>query len=108
MIIRAKLGRGGAKILYDIIIVIQIIVLTLLLLIFIYKYILILLILIELLVINITFLIFLIYRKIYLEFYLIYYLVFRVCEGVLGLRMLVIIVRYYGNELYYIFNIRKF
>lgn len=48
------------------------------------------------------------YGLIELDFYIIYYLVFRVCEGVLGLRLLVIIVRYYGRELYYIFNIRKF
>jgi len=43
-----------------------------------------------------------------LELYLIYYLVFRVCEGVLGLRLLLIVARYYGNELYYLMNIRKF
>lgn len=43
-----------------------------------------------------------------LDFYMIYYLVFSVCERVLGLRLLVVIVRYYGRELYYIFNIRKF
>lgn len=69
---------------------------------------LILLILIELIVISISLLIFLIFRIINLEFYLIYYLVFRVCEGVLGLRLLVIIVRFCGRDLYYIFNIRKF
>jgi len=94
--------------LYDIIIVRQIVILTLILLVFIYKYILILLMLIELVVVNIVFLIFLIYSKVRLEFYLIYYLVFRVCERVLGLRVLVIVVRYYGNELYFMFNIRKF
>jgi len=43
-----------------------------------------------------------------IELFLIYYLVFRVCEGVLGLRLLVLVVRFYGNELYYIINIRKF
>lgn len=79
-----------------------------LLLIFLYKYILILLLFIELLVLNISLIIFLIYGIVELDFYIIYYLVFRVCEGVLGLRLLVIIVRYYGRELYYIFNIRKF
>lgn len=78
------------------------------LLIFLYKYILILLLFIELLVLNISIIIFLIYGIIRLDFYIIYYLVFRVCEGVLGLRLLVVIVRYYGRELYYIFNIRKF
>lgn len=79
-----------------------------LLLIFLYKYILILLLFIELLVLNISLMIFLMYGIMELDFYIIYYLVFSVCEGVLGLRLLVIIVRYYGRELYYIFNIRKF
>lgn len=69
---------------------------------------LILLLFIELLVLNISLIIFLIYGIIGLDFYMIYYLVFRVCEGVLGLSLLVIIVRFYGRELYYIFNIRKF
>lgn len=78
------------------------------LLIFLYKYILILLLFIELLVLNISLIIFLIFGIIRLDFYIIYYLVFSVCERVLGLRLLVIIVRYYGRELYYIFNIRKF
>lgn len=69
---------------------------------------LIVLILVEILVINVSLIFFLIFRFIKIEFYLIYYLVFRVCERVLGLGLLVIIVRFYGNELYYIFNIRKF
>lgn len=75
---------------------------------FIYKYILILLILIELIVINVSLLIFLVFSIINIEFYLIYYLVFRVCEGVLGLRLLVMIVRFCGRDLYYMFNVRKF
>lgn len=76
--------------------------------IFLYKYILILLLFIELLVLNISLIIFLMYGIIRLDFYIIYYLVASVCEGVLGLSLLVIIVRYYGRGLYYIFNIRKF
>jgi len=43
-----------------------------------------------------------------IEFYLIYYLIFSVCERVLGLALLVLIVRFSGNDLYYIFNFRKF
>lgn len=78
------------------------------LLIFLYKYILILLLFVELLVLNLSLIIFLLFGIIRLDFYIIYYLVFSVCEGVLGLRLLVVIVRYYGSELYYIFNIRKF
>jgi len=69
---------------------------------------LILLILVELMVMSVSLLIFLVFRIINLEFYLIYYLVFIVCEAVLGLRILVMIVRFRGNDLYYIFNIRKF
>lgn len=69
---------------------------------------LVLLILIELVVMNISLVIFIILRIIKIEFYLIYYLVFRVCERSLGLGLLVIIVRYYGRDLYYIFNISKF
>lgn len=69
---------------------------------------LILLILIELIVVNISLIIFMIFRIINIEFYLVYYLVFSVCEGVLGLRLLVSVIRFYGSELYYIFNIRKF
>jgi hypothetical protein len=69
---------------------------------------LVLLILIELLVISISLLIFMVFRLINIEFYLIYYLIFRVCEGVIGLRLLVIIVRFRGSEIYYIFNIRKY
>jgi len=69
---------------------------------------LILLILLELVVLNISLIIFMIFRIMKLELYLIYYLVFRVCGGVLGLGLLVFVVRFYGNELYYIINIRKF
>lgn len=64
--------------------------------------------LIEFIVIRISLVIYLLFRFIGMEIYLIYYLVFRVCEGVLGLRLLVIVVRFYGRDLYYIFNIRKF
>ena len=84
------------------------IIISFFLLIFIYKYILILLILIEIVVVNMVLLIFIYYRKFNLEFYIIYYLIFSVCERVLGIGLLVIIIRYYGNDLYYIFNIRKF
>lgn len=77
-------------------------------LIFLYKYMLVLLLFIELLVLTISLIIFLMYGILRLDFYIIYYLVFSVCERVLGLRLLVVIVRYYGRELYYMFNIRKF
>jgi len=78
------------------------------LLILIYKHILIILIMIELLVINMSIIIYIIIVEVGIEFYLIYYLIFSVCERVLGLRLLVIIVRFNGNDLYYIFNFRKF
>lgn len=63
---------------------------------------------IELIILNISIILFMIFRIVNIEFYLIYYLVFRVCERVLGLRLLVIIIRYVGNDLYYLFNLRKF
>jgi len=62
----------------------------------------------ELLVINISIIIYIIIVEVGIEFYLIYYLIFSVCERVLGLGLLVIIVRFRGNDLYYIFNFRKF
>lgn len=62
----------------------------------------------EILVINISLIIYIIFRFFSREHYLLYYLVFRVCERVLGLGLLVIIIRFYGSELYYIINIRKF
>lgn len=69
---------------------------------------LIILILIELIVVNIALVIFIIFRMYEIEFYLIYYLIFGVCERVLGLGLLVQIIRYYGRDLYYRLNIRKF
>lgn len=66
------------------------------------------LIIVELIVLNLSIIIFLVFRLNNLEIYIVYYLVFRVSEGVLGLTLLVLIVRFYGNELYYIFNISKF
>jgi len=62
----------------------------------------------ELLVVNISIIIYIIIGEVGIEFYLIYYLIFSVCERVLGLALLVIIVRFNGNDLYYIFNFRKF
>lgn len=75
---------------------------------FIYKYMLSLLILIEILVINISLIIYIVYRFVNKEYYVLYYLVFSVCERVLGLGLLVIIIRFYGSELYYVINISKF
>lgn len=73
-----------------------------------YKYILRLLILMEVLVIRISLIMYIILRFVSMEYYLLYYLVFRVCERVLGLSLLVIIIRFYGSEIYYVINIRKF
>nr|AWN56354.1 NADH dehydrogenase subunit 4L [Pheidole oxyops] len=66
------------------------------------------LLLLELMVLNISMIMFLVFSMMKLDFYMIYYLVFGVCEGVLGLGLLVMIVRYYGSDLYYMFNISKF
>nr|YP_010341310.1 NADH dehydrogenase subunit 4L [Stenamma megamanni]UNZ99573.1 NADH dehydrogenase subunit 4L [Stenamma megamanni] len=94
--------------LYDIMVVMQLVLMSMILLMFMYKYMLILLLLMELVVINIGFLLFLVFTKMSLEFYLIYYLIFSVCESVLGLGLLVMIVRQYGSELYYMFNVSKY
>lgn len=77
-------------------------------LIFIYKFILVILIMFELIILNLSIIIYLIYSLINLDLFIIYYLVFIVCERTLGLALLVLIVRYHGNELYYLFNLRKF
>lgn len=96
------------NIFYDIMIYGVIFLVSLMLLIFLYKYILIILLLLELLVLILSLIIFLVLGIRMIDFYIIYYLVFSVCESVLGLRLMVIIVRYYGREICYIFNIRKF
>lgn len=59
-------------------------------------------------VLVISVIIFIIMGLINLEVYMIYYLVFRVCERVLGLIILVLIIRFYGNEFYYSINLFKF
>lgn len=61
----------------------------------------------EIVILNISIIIFLILRILKIEFYLIFYLVFRVCERVLGITLLVLIVRYSGNDMYYSYNISK-
>lgn len=93
---------------YDIIIYMQIYFISIVLLILIYKYILVILIFLEIIVLNISVLIFILFRIIKIEFYLIYYLVFRVCERVLGVTLLVLVVRFCGNEYYSSFNLSKF
>lgn len=69
---------------------------------------LIILIVIEILIVRISILMFILFRILNLEIYIIYYLIFRVCERVLGLIILVLVIRFYGNELYYSLNIIKF
>lgn len=43
-----------------------------------------------------------------MEIYIIFYIVITVCERVLGLTILILIVRFHGNELYYSFRMIKF
>lgn len=73
-----------------------------------YKYILIVLLVIELIVFNLTIFVGLYLSPLELDFYLIYYLVFRLCERVLGISILVLIVRFYGSEMYRFINLTKF
>lgn len=92
----------------DLIIIYRICILCFLLMMIVYKFILIILIMIEILILMISVLIYIIMRIINLEFYIIYYLVFSVCERVLGLIILVLVIRFYGNEIYYRINLLKF
>nr|YP_009905708.1 NADH dehydrogenase subunit 4L [Aphaenogaster famelica]QGW36322.1 NADH dehydrogenase subunit 4L [Aphaenogaster famelica] len=93
---------------YDILIYMHMVIMSLFLLIFMYKYMLILLMLIEMVVVNISLLMFMYWSMFNLEFFMIYYLIFSVCESVLGMGLLVMIIRYYGSDLYFMFNISKF
>lgn len=77
-------------------------------LIFTYKFILVVLIVFEIIILNISMIICIIYGIMGLELFIVYYLIFIVCERTLGLSLLVLIVRYHGNEIYYVFNFRKF
>lgn len=74
----------------------------------IYKFILVILIVIEFLILRISLIIYIIFRILRIEVYIIYYLIFRVCERVLGLIILVLIIRYHGEEIYYSINLFKF
>nr|YP_010014998.1 NADH dehydrogenase subunit 4L [Crematogaster teranishii]QOI14044.1 NADH dehydrogenase subunit 4L [Crematogaster teranishii] len=93
---------------FDILIYMQIMGIIFMLMMFVYKYMLILLTLVEFLVISISLIMYMYFSFMGMEFYLIYYLVFSVCESVLGLSLLVMVVRFYGSDLYYMFNISKF
>lgn len=92
----------------ELFIILILIVRCILLIILIFKYILIILIVIELVIMVISMLLFIRGRVVNLKIYIIYYLVFRVCERVLGLIILVLIIRFYGNENYYLINLFKF
>nr|AUT77309.1 NADH dehydrogenase subunit 4L [Polyrhachis dives] len=78
------------------------------LMIFTYKFMLVVLMMIELVILNISMVMFLVFSLMNLELFTIYYLIFLVCESTLGLSLLVVIVRFSGNELFYTFNLMKF
>nr|ASY95850.1 NADH dehydrogenase subunit 4L [Atta opaciceps] len=86
----------------------QVFLISMMLLMLMYKHMLIMLMMMELLVINMSMIIYMMMGEWGMEFYLIYYLIFSVCESVLGLALLVMIVRFSGNDLYYMFNFSKF
>nr|ASY95863.1 NADH dehydrogenase subunit 4L [Atta colombica] len=86
----------------------QIFLISMMLLMLMYKHMLIMLMMMELLVINMSMIIYIMMVEVGMEFYLVYYLIFSVCESVLGLSLLVMIVRFSGNDLYYMFNFSKF
>jgi len=60
---------------------------------------------IELIIINISMLVYLIlggYIKV--EVIFVYYLVFSVYKGVIGLIILILVIRYYSDDYYYLFS----
>lgn len=59
-------------------------------------------------IINVSVLIFLLFGLYKIEFYIVYYLVFSVCERVMGITLLVLVVRFGGNEYYNSINMSKF
>lgn len=59
-------------------------------------------------VVTLSLIMFMVLHNIIIEFFIVYFLVFSVCEGVVGLGLLVLIVRFRGNDFYYMFNMRKF
>lgn len=73
-----------------------------------YNYFLLLLIMMELVVINISVYIYFVYGIYVREVLFIYYLVFRVCESVMGLVVLVVIIRYHGDDYCSSFMLLKF
>jgi len=83
------------------------ILIVLLIMVVYYKYILVILIIIEIIILNLSVILFYRFGMVNLEIYLIYFLVFMVCERVLGVTLLVIVVRFLGNDLFYSFVIRK-
>nr|DAC76827.1 TPA_asm: NADH dehydrogenase subunit 4L [Pseudomyrmex particeps] len=72
-----------------------------------YKYMLIVLLMLELIVFNLSLLMGMYLSILDMEFYMIYYLVFSLCESVMGMSMLVLIVRFYGSEMYSFFSMSK-
>lgn len=72
-----------------------------------YKFILVVLLVIELIIFVISFIIVMLMIQLNLDFIILYYLIFSLCESVLGISILVLVVRFYGNEFYYFFNISK-
>lgn len=69
---------------------------------------LVILIVIEFLILRIALMIYVIFRIVRIEVYIIYYIIFRVCERVLGLIILILVIRYHGEEMYYSMNLFKY
>lgn len=69
---------------------------------------LVILIIMEFLILRISLMMCIVFRILRIEVYMIYYIIFRVCERVLGLIILILIIRYHGEEMYYSINLFKF
>ncbi|RLU14641.1 nad4l (mitochondrion) [Ooceraea biroi] len=92
----------------DMFIYLQLCFLSVLMMVLSYKYFLLMLIIMELIVMSVVILMFTKFLHSNLEIIFILYLVFSVCESVLGMGILVMVIRYYGDDYYNLFNLNKF
>lgn len=83
------------------------VVMSLVLFLLIIKYFLVVLIVMELVILNLSMVIFWTLSGRRARVVFLYYLVFRVCERVMGLGVLVLIIRYYGRDFYKVIRVGK-
>nr|QYF07827.1 NADH dehydrogenase subunit 4L [Brachyponera chinensis] len=92
----------------DILMTMNLFMMSLLSFIFLFKYMLMILMAMELMIMSIFIFLVLMLNFKEIEILSIYYLIFSVCESVLGMIILILVIRFYGNELLYLMNLKKF